>query len=393
MRFRINVAPCRANVDGMTEQRSAEWRKYGPEVVATRLAARRAIRQITRSVPAAGAQPPALPLVLVALSGGADSLALALATAHEAARGGVRAGAIIVDHALQLGSHEVAEAAAAHAQTAGLDPVLIHRVSVQPDRGGPEAAARNARYAAFAAAAAETGARAIFTAHTRDDQAEQVLLGLARGSGLRSLAGIPEQRELASHTDTGPTGAGVRSSSHDTMLLRPFLGVDPVITRRVTEAACTDQDAEFWRDPHNADLRYARVRVRQRVLPVLEAELGPGLANALARTADLAREDADALEQIAAEHALKLLGPPVAELSFAEPLQVPVSAVSGLASAIRNRVIRELARRRFGVQLEREHTLAIAALVTDWRGQGAIYVPGIVVHRRLGELCFERQTR
>src|SRR5690606_16509861 len=193
------------------------------------------------------------PLVLVALSGGADSLALAAATAFEAPRAGIRAGAIVVDHGLQEGSDAVAARAAEQARTLGLEPVLVTRVEVGT-AGGPEAAAREARYAAILAAVTETGASAALLAHTPDDQAETVLLGLARGSGGASLMGMD--------ADAGT-------------LRRPLLG----IRRATTRQACLDEGLEPWHDPHNLDPTYARVRVRERVLPVLEAELGPGVAD------------------------------------------------------------------------------------------------------------------
>src|SRR5215207_3414871 len=141
---------------------------------------RRAVRAV---LPPAG-------LVLVALSGGADSLALAAATAFEAPRAGCRAGAVIIDHGLQQGSAEVAARAAAQAAELGLQPVLVRRVAVAPaGEGGPEASARIARYAALDAAAHETGAVLVLLGHTLDDQAETVLLGLARGAGAASLSG------------------------------------------------------------------------------------------------------------------------------------------------------------------------------------------------------------
>lgn len=355
----------------MTQQRY-----FGQAVVDTRRAARRTLREV--------AQHRGDPLVLVGLSGGADSLALALAVAHEAPRSGVRAGAIVVDHGLQAGSAAVAAAAAAQARTAGLDPVIVERVDAGSGAGGPEARARDARYAAFQRAAEAYGAYAILTAHTRSDQAEQVLLGLARGSGLRSLAGIPAAR---------PLGNG-------TVMLRPFLGdtfigagnagatlpAAPAISRDTTVAACIDQDAHYWRDPHNDDPGYARVRVRSTVLPLLEAELGPGIETALTRTADLAREDADALDAIAASFVRRVLG-----AQAAGPVFIAAAELAGEPAAIRHRAIRIIARSYFGAQLDRGHTLAIAALVTHWRGQQTVNVPGIAVTRSAGTLQFAEQ--
>ncbi|MGB3413797.1 MAG: tRNA lysidine(34) synthetase TilS, partial [Microbacteriaceae bacterium] len=217
---------------------------------------RRALRDAWEGLP--DAEPG--DLFLLGLSGGADSLALAAALAFEAPRAGFLGGAIIVDHGLQEASAEVATRAADQARKLGLDPVMIVRVEVGED-GGPEAAARSARYGAFEQALAETGARRILLAHTLDDQAETVLLGLARGSGAGSLQGMAK--------DTGK-------------FFRPILG----IRRAETLKSCADAGLTPWHDPHNSDERYTRVRVRQQVLPLLESELGPGVAEALARTAE-----------------------------------------------------------------------------------------------------------
>ena len=216
-------------------------------------------------------------LVLVACSGGADSLALAAATAFAAPRLGLRAGAVTVDHGLQPRSAERAAKVAALLGELGLDPVRSAAVTVPqagPGAKGPEAAARVARYGALDAAAAEYGAAAVLLGHTLDDQAETVLLGLARGSGGRSLAGMPARR--------GP-------------YRRPLLAV----RRAATAAACAELGLEPWQDPHNADFRFARARVRHQVMPALEAALGPGVAEALARTAGQLRADAECLDDLA----------------------------------------------------------------------------------------------
>lgn len=318
------------------------------------------------------------PLVLVALSGGSDSLALAAATAALAREPGTfRAGAVIVDHALQPGSAEVAGHAASIATGLGLEPVRIQRVSVGGS-GGPEAAARDARYAALKSVASELGAKVVLTAHTRDDQAEQVLLALTRGSGTRSISGIPLIRE---------SGDGLR-------IIRPFLIGAPEITRETTDAVCGELGIAPWRDPHNKNPEFARVRVRETVLPVLAGELGAGVVSGLARSADLAREDADALDLWALRVCEQTLrqqdeggaGQPERWLDAAA-----VAELRELPAAVRQRVIHLVAAREFSVQLTREHTLAIAALITDWRGQGPIFVPGIRVTRELGELHFARQ--
>ncbi len=378
-------------------------------VLDTRRSVRAALDALTAAVaaderrePRVRQEPGPAPLVLVALSGGADSLALAAAAGYEAGCAGIRAGAVVVDHGLQQGSAEVAARAGEQARALGLDPVLVRRVDVRqasagrasrrsadggdPDplvaprrpAGGPEAEAREARYAAFAEVAAETGAVAILTAHTRDDQAEQVLLALARGSGTRSLAGIPLQRPLADGT----------------LILRPFLASGsgaPEVTRETTETACGEQGLEPWRDPHNSDPAYTRVRVRERVLPLLERELASGIAGALARTADLAREDADALDALAAALAERCVSRAGRSTDGTSEVEIAVAALVDQPAALRNRVIRRVADREFGAHLGRDHTLAIAALITDWRGQGPLHVPGLRVSRAGGSLVLARQ--
>lgn len=223
-----------------------------------------AIAEIRLAVRTALADMPEGSTVIVALSGGADSLALAAATAFEAPKLGLRAASLTVDHGLQEGSDAVASQAARAAAALGLDPLIV-RVDVAGE-GGPEAAAREARYGVLRDAAADARAAAVLLGHTLDDQAETVLLGLARGSGATSLQGMAPVREDAD---------GVR-------WVRPLLGV----RRETTRAFCVASALTPWDDPHNRDERYARVRVRERVLPVLETELGPGIADALVRTAE-----------------------------------------------------------------------------------------------------------
>ena len=296
---------------------------------------------------------PAEGLVLVGLSGGADSLALAAATAFEAARAGIRAGAVIIDHNLQDGSAAVAARAAETARRLGLDPVLVVCVTVDKDGTGPEAEARTARYAAFDDALEQTGANGVLLGHTLDDQAESVLLGLARGSGPTSLRGMAAR--------TGP-------------ILRPLLG----IRRAATRQFCVDAGLDPWTDPQNFDPRYARVRVRETVLPLLEHELGPGIGVALARTAGALREDSEALDELArtALHEHWANG------------EIAAVALAAQPAAVRQRMIRFGVEEDCGVWLDRGQTLAVAALVTDWHGQGALSLPGIRVVRQDGVLIF-----
>jgi tRNA(Ile)-lysidine synthase len=294
--------------------------------------------------------------VLVALSGGPDSLALAAATAFEASRAGIHAGAVIVDHGIQSGSADVAKAAADQARQLGLDPILVRRVTVGTD-GGPEAAARTARYDALDGAAQETGAALILLGHTLDDQAETVLLGLARGSGPASLSGMPDRTGLYA---------------------RPLLG----IRRATTVQFCEDSGLTPWHDPQNDDAAFARVRVRNTVLPMLERELGPGIAEALARTASQMREDGDALDHFAEEIAEEL-----ADLAESG-ISLPVAALASNPPALRQRLIRLAVESEFHVSLSRQATLEIARLVTDWHGQKPLDLPGVRVERQAGLLIF-----
>lgn len=324
-----------------------------PRLTAPIADVRRAVREALAALPSEGTR------VLVGLSGGADSLALAAATAFEAPRAGISAGAVIVDHALQPGSAEVAARAAEQARELGLDPVVVRRVDVAAVAAGdgPESAARTARYAAFDAALAETGASRVLLGHTLDDQAETVLLGLARGSGATSLHGMAAE-----------SGA----------ILRPLLG----IRRAETEQFCTDSGLTPWTDPHNFDQRFARVRVRTSVLPTLEGELGPGIAEALARTADQLREDSAALDAMVHEMIEEICEP--AEAGIA----VSVGVLAANPPALRQRIVRYVVESEFGVSLARVHTLAVLRLVTDWHGQKPLDLPGVRVNRQDGMLVF-----
>src|SRR6218665_58520 len=355
---------------------------------------RGAVRSALGGVRAAGAGDD--PLVLVALSGGADSLALTAATVFEGPRAGFRVGAAVIDHGLQVHSAEVAAPAAAQARALGCDPVLVHRVEVA-NEGGPEASARQARYRALDALAVRHGAFAVLLGHTLDDQAETVLLGPAGGSGAASLSGMApgtvggiagnkrteQSPGIAPDAVDGAVVGGVGSGAvvGTVAYLRPLLGT----RRATTRQACLDAALTPWDDPHNADPRYTRVRVRDRVLPVLEAELGPGIAQALARTAEQLREDEAAFTQQVAELIEEMCEPAEAGIALS------VGALAANPAALRQRLIRYAVEAEFGVSLSRFQTLEVARLVTAWHGQGPIDLPsGVRVTRGQGLLTFPR---
>ena len=289
--------------------------------------------------------------MLIACSGGPDSLALAAAAAVVARRRGSGLRAVVVDHGLQAGSAAVAEAVVAQLDDLVV-PARVVSIHVEQSGRGPEAEARDARYQALRDAA-EPGEQ-ILLGHTLDDQAETVLLGLARGSGIRSLAGMPAQR--------GP-------------FVRPLLG----LRRSITLAACHEFGVQPWQDPHNADPRFTRVRVRTTVLPTLEQELGPGVIEALARSASLARVDADYLDELAATAARDLTGP-----------GLDAEALAELPEALGARVVQTWLRDCGVADVAAIHIHAVWALVTDCHGQVGVDLPGVRISRVAGRLHADR---
>ncbi|MCC3275796.1 MULTISPECIES: tRNA lysidine(34) synthetase TilS [unclassified Arthrobacter] len=315
--------------------------------------ARNAVRDALRDAGLApGGERP--PLILVACSGGPDSLALAEAASFFARRGDYRVGAVVVDHGLQEGSAEVAAQARGKLERMGLDPVLVRRVTVPASGMGPEAAARTVRYAALDAAAAELGASAVLLGHTLDDQAEQVLLGLMRGSGTRSLAGMPAVRGI---------------------YLRPFLG----LRREQTLEICAHTGLDPWQDPSNSDPAYARSRVRTEVLPFLEEKLGPGIAEALFRSSRILSADADYMDAVAARTFEELrAAPPAGEGAGAEELLLPEAQLRGLAPAVRQRVLALAALALGGAQPSYERLAAVESLLRRTGSAGPVQLVGKV---------------
>jgi tRNA(Ile)-lysidine synthase len=296
--------------------------------------------------------------VVVACSGGADSLAMAAATVFEGHKLGLRVIGATVDHGLQPGSADQAARVVAQLVELGVDETATVRVEVHGDGRGPEAAARGARYDVLEQLREQVGAVLVLLGHTRDDQAETVLLGLARGSGARSLAGM---RRRFDH------------------YARPLLDV----SRDDTVTACQVEGLDAWEDPHNEDPTYTRVRVRRAVLPVLEENLGPGVAAALARTADQVRDDVEALDALARTAYDELR-------AAADGVGIPLRPLYDHYRAVASRVLRLAALEAGAVDSELFH-VHIRALIDlaakELRGE--VQLPGhVTAYRDGGHLRF-----
>ncbi|WP_051161405.1 tRNA lysidine(34) synthetase TilS [Nocardia brevicatena] len=358
-----------------------------PETAAV-LALRHAVRAwLGRYLPGSAA-------VAVALSGGADSLALTGAALAEAEA----VDALIVDHRLQEGSDEVAAAAAATALALGCRSARVLPVRVGGS-GGMEAAARRARYAALDEA---RDGLPVLLGHTLDDQAETVLLGLAQGSGARSVQGMAPYN--------APWG-------------RPLLDIRRETTRRF----CADLGLAPYEDPHNSSPEFTRVRLRTEVLPLLEDVLGGRAAVALARTAQQLREDNAVLDTFAAD-LLQAAGasrpwpyPSANDAAPDDPTRPPAVSSGGVGAAVtdsaaadgslscaslaaapaalRRRAIRSWLLAGGAKAVTSKHIHAIDDLVVDWRGQGAVAVGGgdpgtrLVAARERGRLTLARAGR
>lgn len=264
-------------------------------------------------------------------------MALAAAAKIVAGQKGLALRAVVIDHGLQAAAAQVAELTCRRLEALNIEAVIV-AVEVLPCGEGLEAAARDARYAALTAAASPD--EVILLGHTLDDQAETVLLGLVRGSGIRSLSGMPVSRG---------------------QFLRPLLEIERATTRQ----ACIELGLKWWDDPHNQLDCFTRVRIRNRVLPVLESEIGPGITAALSRTAALARIDADYLDSLAA----------------AWDKEMDAKELEKLPDAIRLRVIRDWLQRCGARDFGATHIMSVDALITDWHGQKHVAVPGLTIRR------------
>jgi len=294
--------------------------------------------------------------VCIGVSGGADSLALAAAAKLESKNFSIDLVAVIVDHGLQANSAEIAEFAKQQLIKLGFQDIFVGRASVQIT-DGLEASARRARYKVFQQAIETYTPNTFLLGHTKNDQAEGVLLGLARGSGTKSLSGMQ-----------GVSG----------IFVRPLLGID----RATTEIACHESNIEYWVDPHNSNQDFTRVRVRENILPLLENEIGPGIIDALARSAKILREDATALDEWA-ESVFRQV----------KPMDIEISILDSLPVAVRSRVLR-MAIYAAGApagSISAAHLEPIEAFVSDWRGQGHTSLPGgVKVCRISGRLSLSK---
>ena len=297
--------------------------------------------------------------VSVACSGGADSLALASAALFEGNRAEINVIACIVNHNLQEGSMEVALRTKGILMEMGFDLVEIMDVVIQRSSLGMEAAARNARYGALTEFAKKHNVALTMLGHTLDDQAETVLLGLARGSGAKSIAGMP-------------------TLSPDGKYLRPLLG----ITRKETVAYCEDVGLDYWSDPQNLDTKFSRVKVRLNVLPVLEEELGPGIASALSRTAEILQDDLEYLEA-QADDAFRDV-----TKSSSNSVVIDAEGLEKLPRALATRVIHK-SLSLLGTEPAKVQIDAVMELVTNWHGQKPLTLPSVRVERKGKEIILK----
>jgi tRNA(Ile)-lysidine synthase len=300
---------------------------------------------------------------LVACSGGADSLALLAACVHEGHKEACQIIGVTVDHGLQDGSADHTARVVGQMAALGADETASIRVTVDPGPGGMEAGAREARYAALSQLAQHFDASLVLLGHTLDDQAESVLLGLARGSGGRSLQGMRR-----SFVDAGGEVA----------FARPLLD----LTRAQTEDACRADGIAWWEDPQNDDPLFTRSRVRHTVMPVLEAELGPGVAQALARTADQLREDMELIDRVAVE----------AHDRARVDGGIDLDEIDDVGGAIRSRVVRAAAIGAGAIPSELTHAHVRALLRLLGSTGKEVQLPGHVTAYAEGEVLRFRPT-
>ena len=293
--------------------------------------------------------------IVLAVSGGPDSIAMAAICSELREEFSIDFYCVNINHQLQEGSAQWSEKTIAICKSLGFENATSISVSVDEKSGrGLEAAARNARYKALREFSSSVNARAIMLAHTMDDQAETVLMRIARGSSARSLAGM----------------AHVTSD-----LWRPLLDIERAKLHKVIETL----GIETISDPHNFDRQFTRVKIRLDVIPALIEALGQNVVNGLARTARMSRMDADALEQIAASTYPKLL----------IEKELIISELNIQPLAIQTRIVHHwlLARNVPADGLTSDHVFAVCRLAADPKLKGPIKVAGgVEVQKASGRL-------
>ena len=294
--------------------------------------------------------------VVVAVSGGADSLLLAYSLFLEREELALSIHAVVIDHQLQEDSGAIAIQTKRALEKLGIESITIIPVEVEK-RDGIEADARRARYQALVEFARKVSASRIFLGHNQDDLAESVLLGLTHGSGTKSLA--------AMRVDDG-------------LYVRPFLALE----REVIRQACQEAKLDYWNDPHNEDERFTRVKIRKKILPLLESEIGPGITEALARSARIFREDSDALDALAEE----------IYTTLPDPTAMEIGVLEGLPIALRKRVIRRALASLGATRINAEQLGWVDALVSQWHGQKEVALPaGVTARRESGRLALSKK--
>ena len=294
--------------------------------------------------------------VVVAVSGGADSLLLAYSLFLEREELALSIHAVVIDHQLQEDSGAIALQTKRALEKLGIESITIIPVEVEK-RDGIEADARRARYQALVEFARKVSATRIFLGHNQDDLAESVLLGLTQGSGTKSLA--------AMRVDDG-------------LYVRPFLALE----REVIRQACQEAKLDYWNDPHNEDERFTRVKIRKKILPLLESEIGPGITEALARSARIFREDSDALDALAEE----------IYTTLPDPTAMEIGVLEGLPIALRKRVIRRALASLGATRINAEQLGWVDALVSQWHGQREVALPaGVTARRESGRLALSKK--
>lgn len=303
---------------------------------------------------------PDAPLVLVACSGGRDSMALAAVSQTVCTSLGVRCGAVLVDHQLQSGSGQVSAQAASRCSALGLEPVVIRTITVDSSGQGAEADARRARYQALVDVADDTKAVAVLLAHTKNDQAETILIDLLRSGGVDALAGMPARFDLA----------GVAFA-------RPLL----TLTRAQTTGICEDLHLDWWDDPTNAEHVPAdvtlpshyplRTRIRHDLIPYLERFTGGDIVAHLTASPQ-SRFDRDFLDEQAGRLAARVVSTTAGD----GPVQAVLDAtgMEGEHPALRLRVIAHTLS-GLGIAASSAQVAAIDHLVADWHGQGPVALP------------------